>query len=131
MVSESAKAKAEQIKASCVEFAETRLDLPMQTDEELTIFFAPLLKLAQDHGQGPNLTVEMLFDIMSRLPEIESKVDRETLKICIQVDMFKLFSTEQDERQHSLMMKMLVWLDLRKTSIVRMAVATSQLNLLS
>jgi len=40
----------------------------------------------------------MLFDIMSRLPEIESKVDRETLKICIQVDMFKLFSTEQDRK---------------------------------
>ena len=70
----------------------------MQTEEELTTFFAPLSQITQKHGQGPNRTVEMLYAIVSRLAAIRNKVDRETRKTCMEVNMLKVFSLERDRK---------------------------------
>lgn len=86
---EHAEAQAEHIKAVCFEFAKTWLEPPVQFEDEMMKFLAPIAEVAEKKDISL-CTIEILFDIMLRLAMIQQRIERPMLETCMKMNILPL-----------------------------------------
>ncbi|KAA6418865.1 MAG: hypothetical protein FRX49_11221 [Trebouxia sp. A1-2] len=91
------RAQAEQMQGACMEFVKTNVDPPMKTDDEFIEFCAPFAKLTSERGISPDRFVEILFEVLHSLAQLNQQIERPTLIVCINVGVMKILNDTKDQ----------------------------------
>ncbi|DBA69436.1 TPA: hypothetical protein ACH3X2_012846 [Trebouxia sp. C0005] len=90
------RAQAEQMQGACMEFVKTNVDPSMKTDDEFIEFCAPFAKLTSERGISPDRFVEILFEVLHSLAQL-NQIERPTLIVCINVGVMKILNDTKDQ----------------------------------
>ncbi|KAL0030436.1 hypothetical protein WJX79_004767 [Trebouxia sp. C0005] len=79
-----------------MEFVKTNVDPSMKTDDEFIEFCAPFAKLTSERGISPDRFVEILFEVLHSLAQL-NQIERPTLIVCINVGVMKILNDTKDQ----------------------------------